>query len=516
MTATAGWAAPHSSADRHAPSAPAALAAPTGPTAEERGVALAAQRAGEKGIDWKACPQEWSQPRDVRCGTVTVPVDYAEPGGDTIDLAVNRFPSQGTEEQRQGSLFLNPGGPGGSGMAAVMTVGRNWAVWKNVIAAYDLVGFDPRGVGHSAPVSCVDPQQHARAPKPDPVPRTEADRQRAHESARAYARGCRARSGAHLPHVNTPDTARDMDVIRAALGEKKLSYLGMSYGTYLGAVYGTLFPRHVRRMALDSVVNPSNVWYENHRTQVRAFERRFGEWLEWIARHDDTFHLGSTAAGVRERWEKLLAESRREPLGGRVGPYELTELFMMTMYSNSAWVPRATAWSEYEAGRPQSLVEAARPTMEENGTAAYTAVNCNDAPWPKDLARWDRDAERLHERAPLVAWFSQRMSLPCASWPEKHGGPVDVRTREGLPPVLIVQNEGDAATPLEGATELHRRFEGSRVITVQGEGQHIATQLVNPCVNRRVDAYLLHGTVDDADVTCDRVAPPEPGRAGGA
>jgi pimeloyl-ACP methyl ester carboxylesterase len=502
-TLTGGWAV--QSAEIRPEGGKAAEAGkPAETAAEARGAEQAARRAAEKGVDWKDCGDD----SPLQCGIVTVPVDYADPGGRTIGIAVDRYPSQGTKEQRQGSLLLNPGGPGAPGVGVPLSMARN-SVWQKVTRAYDLIGFDPRGVGFSAPVSCTDPQQHAKVPKPDPVPHGEADKQRAHERARAYAQGCKERTGDLLGHIDTPNTARDMDVIRAALGERKLNYLGYSYGTYLGAVYGTLFPDRVRRMVLDSVVNPSNVWYENHRAQVPAFERRFGEWKRWVARHDDAFHLGSTADEVGERLEKLMSQARREPIGGKAGPHELTQMFMMTMYSDGAWVPNTTVWSEYEAGRPDGLVEKATGgPMSENFTAAYTAVNCNDAPWPRDPERWDRDAERQHERHPFLAWFSQRMNLPCESWPERSRTPVDVRTREGLPPTLIVQNEGDAATPLEGAAELHRRFRDSGMITVRGEGQHIASDTPNPCVNDRVDGYLLRGELDGHDASC--AAPPQP------
>jgi pimeloyl-ACP methyl ester carboxylesterase len=503
-TLTGGWAVQRADIRQEGAGKAAEAGRAAETAAEARGAEQAARRAAEKGIDWKDCGDH----SPLQCGVVIVPVDYADPDGRTIGIAVDRYPSQGTEQQRQGSLLLNPGGPGASGLGVPSGTAHK-SVWKEVTRAYDLIGFDPRGVGFSAPVSCTDPQQHAQTPKPDPVPHSEADKQRAHERARDYAQGCKDRTGDLLRHIDTPDTARDMDVIRAALGERKLNYLGYSYGTYLGAVYGTLFPAHVRRMVLDSVVNPSNVWYENHRAQVPAFERRFGEWKEWVARHDEAFHLGSTADEVGKRLEKLMAQARREPIGGKAGPYELTQMFMTTMYSDGDWVPNTAAWSQYEAGRPDAILEKATGSvMPENFSAAYTAVNCNDAPWPRDPERWDRDAERQHERHPFLAWFSQRMNLPCASWPEQPRTPVEVRTREGLPPVLIVQNEGDAATPVEGAAELHRRFKGSGMITVRGEGQHIASDTPNPCVNSRVDDYLLHGDLDDRDASCG--APPQP------
>ncbi|MFD7436775.1 alpha/beta hydrolase [Streptomyces sp. NPDC059861] len=507
-----------------------AVAAPTASASAEQarhvqdheswGVTVAAARAAQAGVDWKDCPADWGLEKPIQCGWVTVPLDYAKPYGKQIKLAVDRIGNTGTEEERLGALVYNPGGPGGSGLRFPRRVTTSNAVWAKVAKAYDFVGFDPRGVGKSAPLSCVDPQEFVKAPKPDPVPDSEADKRAQRKLAREYAEGCHERSGAMLPHMTTPNTARDLDVVRAALGEKRLNFLGVSYGTYLGAVYGTLFPRHVGRMVVDSVVNPSRekIWYQANLDQDVAFETRWKDWQDWVARNDATFHLGDTRAEVQQKWLQLRATAKKNPLGGVVGPAELISFFQSAPYYDSSWVPVATVFSKYVAGDTQALVDAAAPDLSdtvgnadaENGNAVYTAVECADAKWPTNWRTWDRDNTRLHRDHPFMTWANAWMNLPCATWPVKQSTPLDVRTGKGLPPVLIVQSERDAATPYEGALELHRRFKGSRLITEKDAGSHGVTSLVNSCVNDRVDAYLLTGKLDTEDVTCAPHATPKP------
>ncbi|MFR0354197.1 alpha/beta hydrolase [Streptomyces sediminimaris] len=488
---------------------------------EARGAAIAARQAARTGVDWADCPAGWGLAKPIRCGWVSVPVDYAEPYGKHIKLAVDRIASTGTKNERQGSLVYNPGGPGGSGLRFPTRVTSRNPVWANVAKAYDFVGFDPRGVGHSAPISCVDPQEFVKAPKPDPVPDGEADKLSQRKLAREYADGCAERTGtAMLSQMTTPNTVRDLDVIRAALGEKKLNYLGVSYGTYIGAVYGTLFPGHLRRMIVDSVVNPSRqkIWYQANLDQDVAFEGRWKDWEDWVAAHDAAFHLGTTRAAVQARWLQLRATAKKNPIGGVVGPAELIGFFQNAPYYDSAWVPVARVFSEYFAGDTRALIGAAAPDMSdtagntaaENGNAVYTAVECTDARWPTSWHRWDRDNTALDVEHPFMTWANAWLNLPCATWPVRQRHPVEVRTHKGLPRVLIVQSTRDAATPYGGAVELHHRFRGSRLITEKDAGSHGVTGLVNPCVNRKVDAYLLSGRLDAADVTCAPHATPEP------
>ncbi|MFF0776910.1 alpha/beta hydrolase [Streptomyces sp. NPDC003720] len=502
-------------------SAPAASAdSRHGRDREAVGAEIAAARAAKAGIDWRDCPADWGLEKPIQCGWVSVPLDYSKPDGKQIELAVDRIGNTGTPKERQGALLYNPGGPGGSGLRFPRRVTTKSAVWANVAKAYDFVGFDPRGVGHSAPISCIDPQEFVKAPKADPVPDTEADKTAQRKLAREYAEGCAERSGTMLPHMTTPNTARDLDVIRAALGERKLNYLGVSYGTYLGAVYGTLFPGHLRRMVVDSVVNPSkrNIWYQANLDQDVAFESRWKDWQDWVAANDAAFHLGTTRAAVQAKWLELRATAKKHPLGGVVGPAELISFFQSAPYYDSSWVPVASVFSKYVAGDTQALIDAAAPDMAdkagnagaENSNAVYTAVECADAKWPTSWSRWDRDNTRLHRDHPFMTWANAWMNLPCATWPAKQRTPVEVGTHRGLPQVLIVQSTRDAATPYAGAVELHKRFKGSRLITERDAGSHGVTGLVNPCINDRVDAYLLGGKLDSADVTCAPHATPKP------
>ncbi|MFI9122915.1 alpha/beta hydrolase [Streptomyces bikiniensis] len=488
--------------------------------AESIGVAVAAARAAATGIDWQDCPADWGLEKPIQCGWVTVPVDYAKPHGKKIRLAVDRIKSTGIPAERQGALLYNPGGPGASGLRFPRRVTTKNAIWAGAAKAYDFVGFDPRGVGHSAPISCVDPTEFVKGPKADPVPDSEADKRAQRKLAAEYADGCAEKSGAMLPFMTTPNSARDLDVIRAALGEKKLNFVGVSYGTYLGAVYGTLFPTHVGRMVLDSVVNPSRdkIWYEANLDQDVAFEGRLKDWMTWVARHDATYHLGDSYAEVRGQWDVLRAAAKKNPLGGKVGPAELIGFFQNAPYYDSMWAPVAEAWSAYAAGDPQPLIDAAAADpadttgniAAENGNAVYTAVECADAPWPTSWKKWDRDNTRLHRKYPFMTWANAWMNLPCATWSAPSRRPVEVKTHQGLPPVLIVQAERDAATPYEGAVELHKRFKGSRLITERDAGSHGVTGLVNPCVNTEVEAYLLTGKLDAGDRTCAPHATPQP------
>ncbi|MER7183207.1 alpha/beta hydrolase [Streptomyces hyaluromycini] len=488
---------------------------------QQRGGPTAAAGPAKAGIDWADCPADWGLEKPIQCGWVSVPLDYTNPYGKQIKLAVDRIGNTGTQAERQGALVYNPGGPGGSGMRFPRRVTTKNPLWVNASKAYDFVGFDPRGVGHSAPISCEDPQEFVKAPKADPVPDTEADKTAQRKLAEQYADGCAERTGrAMLQQMTTANTARDLDVIRAALGETKLNYLGVSYGTYLGAVYGTLFPGHVRRMIVDSVVNPSrkNIWYQANLDQDVAFEGRWKDWEDWVAAHDSAFHLGTTRDAVQAKWLQLRATAKANPIGGVVGPAELIGFFQSAPYYDSSWVPVATVFSKYFAGDTQALVDAAAPDLtdtagnitSENGNAVYTAVECTDAKWPTSWKKWDRDNTELNTQYPFMTWANAWLNLPCATWPVKQQTPVNVKTHKGLPPVLIVQSTRDAATPYPGAVELHQRFKGSRLITEQGAGSHGVTGLVNPCINSRVDTYLLTGQLDSADVTCTPHATPQP------
>ena len=492
--------------------------------AETYGVSAAASRAEAEGIRFGKCPAVEGLPDGFQCGTVKVPLDYARPEGKRISLTVSRVKATGKDPRgkkvaRQGALVLNPGGPGASGMFFPF-VGF-LPEWKRIGAAYDLVGYAPRGVGRSAPLSCQDPARLHQGPSLAPTHPSESYKKERIARANAYARGCARRGGSALRHYHSLNNARDLDVLRAALGEQRLTFMGASYGTYFGALYATLFPSHVRRMVFDSAVNPAprQIWYHNNLGQSAAIEGRWADFRAWVAKHHRVYGLGNTAQKVLLSYERAAARLAVEPAGGKVGPGQLQSAFLQAAYHDDYWPQRALALSAYLKGDPKPLVELAWPHPEaaverENSTAVYTAVECNDAPWPTDWEVWDRDNTRLARTAPFETWDNVWMNLPCAYWRGPRQLPLDVRTGPGeLPPTLILAAERDAATPYEGAIELHRRLGGSVLVTERDSGSHGVSGGANTCVHGYVEAYLLQGRVPERRAACAAHPEPRPGTA---
>ncbi|MFI6645267.1 alpha/beta hydrolase [Streptomyces sp. NPDC050504] len=485
-------------------------------TAEARGTALAARRAAAAGIRFGACPDEEQLPSPITCGTVRVPLDYAHPGGKQIDLTVSRVRAGGAPEERQGAFVYNPGGPGASSMAFPFVA--ELAEWKGIAQAYDVVGYAPRGVGRSAPLSCQDPADFAKAPTQSPVHPSESYKMERIAQAKAYARGCARNGGERLRHYTSLNNARDLEVLRAALGERKLTFMGASYGTYFGALYASMFPSHVRRMVFDSAVNPDprQIWYRSNLDQSLAFESRWEDFRTWVAKHDDVYHLGTTADEVGDSYERVRARLAHEPAGGKVGPAQLQAAFLRAGYYDDYWAMRATALSEYLKGNPRPLISQAAPHPEaawddENGNAVYTAVQCNDAPWPTDWKVWDRDNTQIAQVAPFETWDNAWMNLPCAYWSEPRQEPVDVRVAKGaLPPTLILAAERDAATPYQGALELQKRLPGSVLVTERDAGTHGIGGGSNACVNKHLEDYLLTGRTPVRRASCAPHPEPNP------
>ncbi|MFD9794405.1 alpha/beta hydrolase [Streptomyces sp. NPDC059070] len=485
-------------------------------TAEARGTVVAARRAATTKIVFGRCPKSEMLPASVRCGTVKVPLDYARPKGRQIALTVSRTAATGKKSERQGALVYNPGGPGASSMYFPMVAPL--PEWKRIARAYDLVGYAPRGVGRSAPLSCQDPADFAKAPTQSPTEPSESYKRERIAQAKAYAQGCGQNAGPALRHYTSLNNARDLEVLRAALGEPKLSFIGASYGTYFGSLYATLFPSHVRRMVFDSAVDPDprQIWYRNNLDQSLAFESRWEDFRAWVARHDGVYHLGTSAEQVLENFEKVRARLAEEPAGGTVGPAQLQAAFLKAGYYDDYWAMRATALSAYLKGDPKPLIAQAAPRPEaakddENGNAVYTAVECNDAPWPTEWSTWDRDNTELAAIAPFETWDNAWMNLPCAYWPAPRQKPLDVGVHPGeLPPTLILAAERDAATPYPGALELQRRLPGAALVTEKDAGTHGIGGGPNGCVNHYLENYLLYGRTPVRRATCAPHPEPNP------
>ncbi|MFD5181114.1 alpha/beta hydrolase [Streptomyces sp. NPDC058372] len=476
--------------------------------------AAPAAPAAPPAIRWSDCATK-AHPT-LQCGTVEVPLDHARPDGRRITLALSRVPH--TAPTSQGPLLVNPGGPGGSGLSLAGHVAT--ALPEEVAGQYDVIGFDPRGVGRSRPALDCRPG-HFAAVRPPSLPLTRAGERANTDRAAAFAAACGERHGDLLPHLDTRSAARDLDVIRAALGAPRISYLGYSYGTYLGAVYAKLFPERVRRLALDSAVDPDGVWYTNNLAQDYAFEDRHRAFLAWVARHDAVYGLGTDPAVVEGAWSRMLSAVAADPAAGTVGAAELEDTFLPGGYYDGYWPRLATAFAAYaKDGESAPLVAAYRALAEgdasgDNGYSVYTAVQCRDAGWPRRWSQWRADAWRVHAKAPFLAWNNTWYNAPCASWPVPALAPPDV-TNAAIPPALILQATGDAATPYEGAVSLHRKLRGSSLVVEEGGGNHGVTLGGNDCLDQHLARYLADGTVPsgsgtgEADATCAPLPEPRP------
>jgi pimeloyl-ACP methyl ester carboxylesterase len=320
--------------------------------------------------------------------------------------------------------------------------------------------------------------------------------------ARATARACGRRySDAFLAHIDTVDMARDMDTIRTALGATQINYLGYSYGTYLGEVYGQLYPSRLRRMILDSVVDPTTTGYQASFGQDKAFQVRLAELLRWIAGRDRRYHLGSSGALVGRRWADIRRRLAQRPAGGRVGPSELDEATIEALYSTTSWSGLAQALAAYERGHDQPLIATGK-ILSGASNPAMLAVSCRDTAWPRRWSRWNRDARRVFAHAPLTTWTNTWEGAPCAFWPVP-GGPAINITGRGVPPVLLLQSRHDPATPVAGALHVKALYGSSDRIVLEAGGNH-GQYLFNgnDCMDRYGNAYLLNGTLPAPGANC--------------
>ncbi|MFF1628026.1 alpha/beta fold hydrolase, partial [Streptomyces sp. NPDC058272] len=291
-------------------------------------------------LTWKKCGT--SDYPTLQCASLKVPLDHSKPQSRQITLALSRVPH--TAKTYQGPLLVNPGGPGGSGLTLAGFVASTLP--KKVAAQYDVIGFDPRGVGASKPALDCKPG-HFNPVRPDSVPRTSAIEKANVDRAKAFAKACGTKYASLLPYIDTVSAVQDMDSIRGALGAKKINYFGYSYGTYLGAVYAKLYPNRVRRLVLDSIVDPTGVWYDDNIGQDYAFNDRHLAFLSWVAQHNATYKLGTDPAKVEAKWYAMRAALAKKPAQKKVGASELEDTFIPGGYYNGYWPYLAEAFAAY-------------------------------------------------------------------------------------------------------------------------------------------------------------------------
>jgi pimeloyl-ACP methyl ester carboxylesterase len=490
---------------------------------------------------WGACPpSELDFPRDPRltCAALTVPLDYRNPRGRTLTVEVSRI-TTATPASRHGILLSNPGGPGGPGLDLPSVLAA--LLPAQVVDQYDLIGFDPRGIGYSTPVTCgLSATPDPTLTLPYPAPDGSIARNVAY--ARATAAACAGASGDLMPFITTANTARDMDRIRAALGEPKLSYYGVSYGTYLGGVFTSLFPGRSDRIVLDSSVDPQVVWYNMWRTWSAGVALRLPDFTAWAAARDDTYHLGASPQAVDALFTALTTALDRDPVplgnGLTLDGNLLRELTRGLLYADANFPILAQDWQLARqvvgggaAADPGAMARALasavgpRPSAgvlagavpADNQVSALYSVVCDDAAWPRDVDRYARNVAADRRAFPDTAGMPANM-WPCAAWPTRPVEPPVRVTDRGPRDVLMLQNTRDPATPLVSALGMRASLGRRAAMILVDEGGHGVFGL-GSCADQVAIDYLATGQLPASDRFCPapaagaapRAAMPAPG-----
>ncbi|MBO9522572.1 MAG: alpha/beta fold hydrolase [Nocardioidaceae bacterium] len=452
-------------------------------------------------LHWKKCD------RDV-CARLEVPLDYAHPEGRTLKLAVLRVPAQG---RRVGSLVVNPGGPGGSGVNYAAAGSLQFG--QPLSDAYDIVGFDPRGVGESAPLQCISTSELDRLLAFDPDPDTQAERDRMDQLINGFGQGCLNKSGELARHMSTEEAAKDMDVLRAALGEDKLDYLGASYGTFLGATYANLFPAHVGRFVLDGAVDPAMSNAQLALEQAGGFETALRAYVTDCV-HDGDCFLGDTVEAGLKRIQDFLAQVESDPLPTSDEDRPLTEgLAMMgiwlPLYVKEYWPNLSRALEQaFDEGRGTSLLALADAYSSrgpdgytDNSMEALYAVNCLDHSDAIPTSQVPAHFAQFLKVSPTFGRAFAFSLSTCANWPVKSGHVTTALHANGAPPIVVIGTTRDPATPLRWAQALAAELSSGRLITRDGDG-HTGFQRGNACVDDAVEAWLIRGKVPPQDLRC--------------
>jgi pimeloyl-ACP methyl ester carboxylesterase len=465
-------------------------------------------------IEWSQCEAEPTDearvPAGAECGMLSVPVDYGKPDGDVARLAMIRFKATG---EKIGSLIINPGGPGESGVeAAASVVG---SLPESVRQRFDLVGFDPRGVANSTPAlwcnSDADNDRLRAEPQVDYSPEGVAEIEK---ETKDFVQRCEDKMGNDfLANIGTVNVAKDLDAMREALGDEKLTYLGYSYGTRIGSTYAEEFPDKVRAMVLDGAVDPNADPTEANIRQAAAFQTAFNDYAADCA-NDPSCPLGTDPAKANEVYHSIVDPLVDEPLRTR-DPRGLSYSdaivgTILPLYSPNLWRHLTQALSEMKDGDGDTMLALADLYMgrdEEghynNSTDSRVAVNCADKPAVTDRAKVVEEDRRVREAAPFMSYGEFTGHAPlgtCAFWPvPPTSEPHEIKV-EGLPPVLVVSTTNDPATPYQAGVELAKQL-GGTLVTFEGT-QHTVVFQGNQCVDDIAARYLVDLTLPPPDTRC--------------
>ena len=442
---------------------------------------------------WRACDDGF------QCSTLRVQLDDRDPAKGTIDLAVARKPA--TSSRRIGSLLVNPGGPGAS--AVDFLEGAYSSFPKEIRARFDLVAFDPRGIGRSSAVRCASTAELDRYLALDPSPTTPAALAAYAQANRQLDAGCASRSGRLLPYVGTNTVADDLDRVRAAVGDDKLTYLGYSYGTAIGAAYLDRHPTHVRAMVLDGAIDPTLSWEQLTGGQGVGFDRAMQAFLD-DCRATSCAYAKAVTGEVGAAFDRLSAAVEQTPLPGAgqrtVGPGEFFLAVAGSLYSKGSWPGLAEALVAAEKGDGHLLLTLS-DEFSERGPKGYSpilesinAVNCIDRPWPRDVASYAAAGDRIAATAPRFGRAIVLSGMSCLAWPVPPVSTPHVVTGAGAPPVLVIGTTRDPATPFEWARGLAGQLRQGVLITHEGDGHTVYRAGAPACIVTPVNRYLIELT----------------------
>ena len=471
---------------------------------------------GSGGATSTAGSSEGTDDATFSCAVVTVPLDYAKPQGETISIAVKKRAATG--DHPQGALFINPGGPGDSGVAFAEQAGTSFA--PELLSAYDVIGFDPRGVGSSTAITCTTDDDSANTAEPSPTASAGAASgtgsfeewsEATQQSFQELADQCAANTkpAALLDHVDTVSAARDLDILRALAGQEKLNYLGFSYGTYLATVYAETFPGNTGRMVLDGAIDPSLSLAEQGLGQAKGFEQALRTYVDYCQASTGCPLSGGTDAGVQQV-RNLITSANSTPLPTSdpnrtvTGSDIVTALSEYLYTTEQNWPPLTSALDQainHHDGSAFAVAEEQDSTSKDDSGGAFQAVTCLDYPVEGDTATWAAQYEEAKRVAPIFGDSSTGMDLVCSVW--GHNGtrkPTQIHAH-GAAPILVVGTTGDPATPYAWAQSLADQLDSGQLLTWEGTG-HTAYGGDAPCINDAVDTYLLTGTMPKKGLTC--------------
>jgi len=464
-------------------------------------------------VQWSKCPSaspDAKIPAGAECGLLSVPVDYAKPDGDVARIAMVRIPATG---QKIGSLVLNPGGPGESGVEAALTISESMP--QSVREKFDVVGFDPRGVGLSRPaVWCNSDEENDRLRADPQVDYSPAGVAHIEGETKAFVQRCVDKMGKDfLENVGTVNVAKDLDAMRAALGDEKLTYLGYSYGTRIGATYAEQFPDKVRAMILDGAVDPNADPIEANIRQAAAFQTAFNDYAADCAKTPDC-PLGTDPAKAVEVYKSLVTPlvekpaKTKDPRGLSYGDAIVATI--LPLYSPTLWKHLTTGLRDLRDGSGDTMLWLADLYMGrddkghyDNSTDVRVAVNCVDKPPITDRAATVEQDRRSREVAPFMSYGDFTGHAPlgtCAFWPVPPTSTPHELKIDGLPPTLVVSTTNDPATPYQAGVDLARQL-GGALLTYEGT-QHTVVFQGNSCVDDIAARYLLDGATPPPGAKC--------------